>query len=309
MLSRIANNLFWMARYIERVEYSARFTEVNYFAALDAHSSISSEFNISALLRMNGYSGTDITTEEDALIKIGFDPDNFNSILNCVTSVRENARSARDILSTELWETINRYYHFTISYDSEAFSKTNLFEFTQKIIEQTSLIKGRIDSTLIHNDTWLIINLGLYLERCSQVLRVVLTKLDDLALLQQRDKSPAIESHQIETMLRSLESFDMSRKYYRCAPSLNNSLEFLILNKKFPRSISSCLRKLKNTIDSLEVQNKFAPEDAGFLVGKLHSKLNYMVINDIMPQKREFILELQNDFAKISGKLIADYLS
>lgn len=309
MLSRIANNLYWMGCYIERVEHSARFTKVNYFAALDAPANISTQFNINSLLRMNGYTEKSFENEDEALFTIGFDEKNQNSILSCVTAVRENARSARDVVSTELWETINRYYHFTLNYDSDAFVKTNLFDFTQKIIEQTSIIKGRIDSTLIHDDTWLVINLGIFSERCLQILRIISTKLEDLKLIEKDDNSIAIQYHQIECMLRSLESFDMSRKFYRKAPNLNNSLEFLLFNKKFPRSILSSTRKLRGHIENLERSKVFEYNSAGYLSGRLAAKLNYTTIDEIIAKKEDFILSLRNELYSIQAKIISDYLS
>lgn len=309
MLSRIANNLFWMGCYIERVEHSARFTKVNYFAALDAPANISNKFSINSLLRMNGTVGKKTTSVENALNQIGFDKENPNSIINCVTAVRENARSARDILSTELWETINRYYHFTLNYDSEAFSKTNLFDFSQKIIEQTSIIKGRIDSTLIHNDSWLVISLGIFVERCSQILRIISTKLEDLKKIKNDDNSLAIRYHQIETMLRSLESFDMSRKFYRQAPDLENSLEFLLLNPKFPRSILSCSKKIKKLIVELEGLERFPQDSAGFKAGKLVAELSYLSVEEIMEDKENYIINLQNRIFEINNNIIRDYLS
>ena len=309
MLSRIGNNLFWMGSYIERVEHSCRFTEINYFAALDAPANLSSQFSIDSLLRMNGIFESDITSEEIALSTIGFDKNNPNSILSCVTAVRENARSARDVISTELWETINRYYHYTLNYDQEAFTKTNLFDFAQQIIEKTSIIKGRIDSTLIHNHSWTVICLGMYVERITQILRIISTKLFDLRILTKDDESPALKDHQIEAMLRSLESFDMSRKFYRRSPTLNSSLEFLLFNQKFPRSILSCAKKLKQHLNNIEDKNEFKPGSAGFNIGKLSSRLNFMIVEDILDRKDEFISELQNEVDEIRSKIIEEYLS
>ena len=309
MLSRIANNLFWMGRYIERAEHSSRFTKVNYFAGLDAPSNISKDFMVKSLLKMNAISSNEAADEEQALMKIGFDRENPNSIINCVISARENARSARDIISTELWETINRYYHFTIKYDVDSFTKTNLFDFTQRLNEQTSITKGRIDSTLIHNETWLIISLGLFTERCTQILRIIQTKLDDIKLLQKDSPSPALEAYQVEIMLRSLEAFDMSRKYYRKSPNLQNSLEFLLLNKKFPRSLSSCARKVRNHIENLAGTQSFGSNTAGFSAGRLAAKLNFLLINEVVEDLDNFILEIQNDISDISGKLISEYFS
>jgi uncharacterized alpha-E superfamily protein len=119
MLARVANNLFWMGRYIERSEHIARYLRVNYFSSLDAPHELSQsrQFVLKSLMFMVGAPNTSNKDldEADVLYNIGLNPDKEYSIINCIKMARENANSARDIISTELYEAINKFYHFVLN--------------------------------------------------------------------------------------------------------------------------------------------------------------------------------------------------
>jgi uncharacterized alpha-E superfamily protein len=311
MLSRIANNLFWMGRYIERIEHTARYTKVNYFSAMDAPISIQKEFVLNSILKMNGSSiPKKDFNEQNVLQLIAFDKKNPGSIISSVINARENARGARDIISTELWETINKYYHFVLNYNQELYKTTGLFDFTQNSIEQLTIVKGQMDATLVHNEAWSIIKLGLYLERAAQILRAIKTKMDDIASLRLDEKeSASMLSHQLAAMMRGLESFDMSRKHYRRAPNLNDSLEFLLLNDRFPRSVLSCLRKVTEQIHVISAAKNAGKDSAEFLANKKYSGLKHLTIEEINEDLNGFINKTQNDIYLIGVKLVDEYFS
>ena len=131
MLARVANNLFWMGRYIERSEHIARYMNVNYFSSLDAPNikSQDRQFVLRSMLFMLGDPEKDdakILIEEDVLFSIGLDTDNPFSIISTVKLARENANSARDLISTELYEAINKFYHFVLNYPKGVFVKNGL---------------------------------------------------------------------------------------------------------------------------------------------------------------------------------------
>jgi len=307
MLSRIANNLFWMARYLERAEHMARFINVNYFSSLDAPVTISKPFILASIQRMNGQL-VDNQTEEEILYQITFDRKNPNSIISSVTFARENARSSRDIISTELWEAINKYYHFVISYNIDAFKKTHLFDFLQQVNSMNMVIKGRIDSTLIHNNVWDIIKVGLHVERAVQVIRALQTKFEDIKELDRNDRSIAVNSHQLATLLRGLESFDMSRKHYKKAPTIENSVEFLFLNPDFPRSYLFCLQRINLHLNRISPAKFAARNSAEYLASKNLCKLQYTSIEEVLEdfeEKLNLYLGLTNDLAR---KIETQYL-
>lgn len=311
MLSRIANNLFWMGRYLERIEHTARYTKVNYFSSMDAPISISKDLVLHSILKMNGSKlPKKDFNEQNVLQNIAFEKNNPASIINSVTFARENARGARDIISTELWESINKYYHFVLNYNQEAYRTTRLYDFTQNSIEQLTIIKGQMDATLVHNEVWSIIKLGIYLERAAQILRAIRTKWDDIQTLKGNEKENiSLLSHQLAALLRGLESFDMSRKHYRRAPNLSDSLEFLILNNKFPRSVTSCLRKVCEQITEISVSKTPSKNSAEFLANKKYAQLKHLSIEEILEDVPGFISKTEQEIYLIGVKLVDEYFS
>ncbi|WP_372945343.1 alpha-E domain-containing protein, partial [Muriicola sp.] len=172
MLARVANNLFWMGRYIERSEHIARYMHVNYFSSLDAPHEISRsrQFVLRSMLRMAGEpvpgEGEELQ-EEEVLYKLALDPSNPFSIISNVRSTRENANSARDLISTELYESINKFYHFVLKYPVDHYKQKGLYDFSVNIIEMSSILRARIRSTLLHDEVYAIILLGVNLERAN----------------------------------------------------------------------------------------------------------------------------------------------
>ena len=174
MLARVANNLFWMGRYIERCEHVARYLSVNYFSSLDApnEQSQSRQFVLHSLLFMVGDTPDDLDAfldEQEVLYDIGLNPDKEYSILNCVKLARENANSARDLISTELYENINKFYHFVINYSVEDYKKKALYDFTTNVIEHTAILKAKTKTTLLNDEIFSIVKMGVNLERSMKL--------------------------------------------------------------------------------------------------------------------------------------------
>ncbi|MEH6405919.1 MAG: alpha-E domain-containing protein, partial [Leeuwenhoekiella sp.] len=169
MLARVANNLFWMGRYIERSEHVARYLNVNYFSSLDAPNerSQSRQLVLRSMLFMAGGEEIEedvILNEEDVLYDVALNPDKQYSIINCLKFARENANSARDLISTELYESLNKFYHFILNYNVDHFTKRGLYDFTIHVTESTAVLRGKIRGTLLHDEVYAIIMLGVNLE-------------------------------------------------------------------------------------------------------------------------------------------------
>ena len=183
MLARVANNLFWMGRYIERAEHLARYLNVNYFSSLDApnEKSQSRELVLHSLLFMaNGPVPKDYElTEQNVFFDIGLNKDVPYSIINCVKYARENANGARDLISTELYESLNKFYHFVLNYDADFFVKKGLYDFSTQVAESTAVLRGKIRGTLLHDEVYAIIMLGVNIERATQVVRIIQSKYYD----------------------------------------------------------------------------------------------------------------------------------
>ncbi len=309
MLSRIANNLFWAGRYIERAEHTARYLQVNYFSALDAPISVQRNFVLDSILRMNGYNQITPLEEGQVLLTVALSDENPNSIIQTIRNARQNTRGSRDILSSELWEAINKTYHFVTNYNVEQFKHTHLFDFTQSLTELVSSIKGKIDSTLLHNEAWAMIKLGLYIERAYQILNAILTKLDDIEHLRDTGDAPSMVSYQLATLLRGLEAFDMSRQHYKRALTGTDALEFLLFNEQFPRSVLACLSKIENQLSLLNEGSSAKQDSSEFLAGKFYCELKYMTIDEVEANLRGYLQQARDHIFVLCEKVDEEYFT
>lgn len=313
MLSRIGNSLFWMGRYIERAEHLARYTKVQYVSSLDAPLAQSKEFVLESILNMAGATGNYYKqypqlTDEDVLFFVTLDENNPASILNGVASIRENARGARDSVSLELWESINRFYHQMNSYSSARFQYEGVHGFSQKVEENSSVIKGYIDNTLVRNEAWMLITLGIHLERAIQIARILLSKVQDINKMDPEKLGGPVENYQWTTLLKSAESFDMNKRHYKTNPNRRNSLEFLLFNTIFPKSITYNLNVVRRNIDAIAFQELQAKGSIGFMAGKVATQYQYLTIEEVEDHIVDFLHETLNKIYAIAKLLEEKYL-
>lgn len=314
MLSRIANSLFWMGRYLERADQSARYIKVHYYSALDAPLASKHEFIFESILTMLGideeYKKKNKTYKEDIINSlITIDDTNPVSIRSTIISARENARGARDSISSELWGAINKFYHFVNGFSEKNLQKEGIYYFTDKVMENCSIVTGYVDSTLLHNETWSLIRLGIHMERASQTARVLYSKVKDIEKIEKQKLGKSIESYHCVTMLKSVEAFDMSRMYYRAVPNIHDALEFLILNKEFPKSISYNLRHINNGLVKISPLKSASPGSLEFEIGKLHAAYNYMTIEDIEEDTKAFLEDILNQLTEMAKEIEHKYMS
>ena len=312
MLARVANNLFWMGRYIERSEHLARYLNVNYFSSLDAPNELSQsrEFVLRSIMFMacNEIIDAEIDLkEEDVLFNVGLNTEKPYSIIHTFNSAYENARSSRDLISTELFESINRINHSIKNYSPDAFVKNGLYDFTTMITKSTAEIRSKIKGTLLHDETYAIIMLGIYLERSLQVTRIINAKCSDAAVEKIKYETKDNGSHQWATLLKCVFSYDMMRRFYKKTPNKNTTLEFLILNPDCPRSIKNSLGQIKKYIQIISKHQKVTNNSAAFLIGKLQSEFEYKLIEDIEENIEDFISDIISKLVVIGSKLEDNY--
>lgn len=308
MLARIANTLYWMGRYLERTEHLARYLRVQYFTTQDAPMSQNRNFVLNSIVNMAGIPWEENSALEEAevLYKVALDPNNPMSILSTITFARENARGMRNVISTELWEVINKYYHFVNNYPVEYFKTQGLYDFTVTAGEHCSVIRGYVDSTLTHNDVWGLIRLGVHLERTAQIARIISCKLYDIFTLTNNKQDMPVENYQYTVLLKLLESFDMNRHHYKAAPDREKALEFLILNVDFPRSLAFNLRQIQYFLRKLEIKDK-SRDSVSFKVGRMCSQYQYLMFSEIDEKVGEFVSETLNKVYEIHEALEKDY--
>ena len=311
MLSRVANNLYWMGRYIERAEHFARYSKEIYFSSRDAPimETYDRKFVLESMLYMTGIFDMEADVEKDVLFKIGLDTENPNSIISILNVARENARGARNAISTDLWEAINKYYHLVNNYSVETYISTGFYDLTQIILEQTSIVQGKISGTLLHDEEWAIILVGMHIERVIQVIKIINSKLHDIYKIELAGHPVTEMSFEWTTMLRCTESFDMNRKFYRSIPNREQVLEFIMLNPQCPRSIAHSVNGIQKYLLKLDSDDSIDSRSIIYKIGKLCAQYKYLTFEEFENDIYGLLNSTQDLVMEISSELEKKYLS
>lgn len=314
MLARVANNLFWMGRYLERSEHIARYMNVNYFSSLDAPTELSQsrQFVLRSMLFVADEEELKEAKELDekkVLFDIGLNPEKQFSILTSIQNAQQNANGARDLISTELYESINTLNRAVKNYDKDRFVKNGLFDFTTMITANIASLRTKIRGTLLHDEVYAIIMLGIYIERANQVIRIINSKYNDALIEKANSGASVTSSFEWTTLLKCVQTYDMMRRYYRKIPTSYTVLDFLILNPHCPRSIMNSLNCIQNYIGFLSKDEIPHKDTAAFLIGKLKYEHQYKTIEDVEGDLKGFIEKLVDDLSLVGEKMNKDYFS
>lgn len=273
MIGRIAESLYWLGRYLERIENHARLIDVDY------HTQTSHEdrdqYPWKELMETIGnisdfQNKKHNFTESDVLSTIVFDKDNSNSIISCVANARVNTQTVRERLPSEMWDAINGFYLWLNSrklHDLLLYPHT----FFEQIKNQTSLFQGIATSTMLRGPEWHMLQAGKYLERAENTLRIFRIVYSDNHQDMPYDDAIAL--------LKSVSGYEAFRKCLSNKVSIENMLDFLILNAIFPRSTRFSLGHLKDHLGCLYVSRGVISPEFGRVVksiGKFYSQLAYM---------------------------------
>jgi uncharacterized alpha-E superfamily protein len=258
MLARVAESLYWIGRNIERAEHFSRYIKVQYFSIMDESMVHNKDFTLRSILFMSGAedSQTSIMTENQVLQKVIFDPNNPNSILSIIRSARENARSIRNSISTELWESINKLYLHLQQVDAPRFNTFRVYQFSVDMKSDLCVVKSNIRNTLLHNDVWHFICLGIYIERCLQILRIMRSKISDWTILSNNGENKALMIFQWTILLKSLESFDLHNHLHTSMKTKKSVFSMILKNRLFPRSIPFCVERIVEHLSLISVKKQ-----------------------------------------------------
>lgn len=313
MLSRIANSLFWMGRYLERAEHAARYINVQYFSTLDAPNLSKKEFVLDSITSMTGLTLNPEERlrdykEQKLIYRIALDDQNAVSIKSNIFRARENARGARDILSSELWESVNQFFHTVNMYSSRKLTEEDILSFTEMVMENCAIVNSYIDHSLLHDDTWSLIQLGIHTETAGQITRILMSKVHDMQKVGELKLGKAMETYQCVTLLKSAEAFDMSRTHYKVVPNLRNTLEFLMLNRLFPRSILFNLEAIKHHLNNISHKGHESKDSAEFFSGKLCAQYSFLTIEEVEANVFPFLAKTLGDIYRL-GNLLENRIS
>ncbi|MDQ2785960.1 MAG: alpha-E domain-containing protein [Chloroflexota bacterium] len=330
MLSRIAESLYWIGRYVERAEDTARITDVNYHHTLEMGASEGAEArrrrHWEALITIVGdadgfFAEHDEANEESVPRFLTFAPSNTNSIVSCVARARENARTMRHQIASEMWEVLNRF-HLELQRMQEGgetpIGAENAHDFYQSVKEFSHLFQGITDSTMPREEGWYFLQAGKFLERAEKTARALDVKYHLLvadaapdapvsgpgfaqaaAGLPVTDGAPG-DWHQWLAVLRSLSAYEAYHKMYRSAVRPRAVIEMLVLSPIFPRSIRFSVGQIADALVHIRMEEGGAraqewefgalsressvispPSEAMRAVGKLHSALAYQQVEEV----------------------------
>ncbi|KXI30138.1 alpha-E domain-containing protein [Paraglaciecola hydrolytica] len=253
MLSRVANNLCWMGRYLERAENTARLINVNSNLLLDLPRSISLGWE--PIVDILSYRELFYSTHKEAVERnvINFmvaDQKNHGSIISSLSAARENARTVREIIPRESWERINELYSYAKENCQKAQARRSRYGFLSEIIQSNQTITGILAGTMTHDEGYEFLRIGRNLERADMTTRII--DVRSASLLQDTETSQsAFENIQWMSVLKSLTAYQMYRREVRLRIRRPDVLKFLLLEDRFPRSLLHALRQVEHCLKTL----------------------------------------------------------
>src|SRR4249920_3609498 len=277
MLSRTANNLFWMARYVERAENTARMLDVTYrMSLLPQEDEAVHEYEWFAPLNITGtlfpFSGRYPTvTAHDVLRYMVLDPDNASSIYSCAKAARENARAVRGSITSEMWEVLNSTWLELQRVNESRLDSEGVSQFCDWVKERSHLFRGVTVGTALRDQAFQFNRLGIFLERADNTARILDVKYHVL-LPSIEDVGGAVDYYQWAAVLRSVSAFESYRKVYRDVITPLRVAELLILRDDMPRSLHACMRE---TYDIMQLLGRAQTTEALRLAGALWSELHF----------------------------------
>lgn len=309
MLSRTADHLFWMARYTERAENTARMLDVNMQTSMlpqseqDAEQGWRATLGISELQSAYDHKYGRFHTR-DVLDFMVRDPNNPSSILACLTGARENARAVRGTLTTEVWEIQNATW-----LDMQKRLKSNLLEtdpsqFFEWVKYRSHLSRGVTLGTMLKDEAIHFIRLGTFLERADNTARIL-----DVKFHGARDTSKDITQRDFyywAALLRSVSGFEIYRKVYRDVITPARVAQLLMLRGDMPRSLLACM---EDVVENLRHIRNDVSADTERFAGKLHAELKFGHIDDIMKAGLHLTLtEFLENINDLGNRVSRDFL-
>ena len=282
MLSRVADSLYWMSRYMERTDGILRMLRINYASSQDDIQ----DFSWKPVLRIFTYldeaHAAVMARHSRAVLQyMVTEKENVNSVLNIVTRARENARSVQDHITKELWQCLNDFYH-TIRDESvvRGLYKEDPVSILDVLIRHGLIYYGTTDVTMARGEGYAFINIGKFLERGVQSADILDIKFSDLHYDLYR-----VETTYWKYLLLSISGYELYLKTYRTGFDGRNVVEQIVLNEDFPRSVIYSVNQLRRYFERIKSdKNKEAWRKIEFMIGKIQSRVKYSTVESILQQ-------------------------
>ncbi|MES2691939.1 MAG: alpha-E domain-containing protein [Verrucomicrobiota bacterium] len=317
MLSRVANSLYWMSRYLERADNTARLVDVNLQLLLDRkaldekalaghwmpiiQSTGDEELFQQQYKRATGENVTDFLV---------FQKSNGNSIVSSISQARENARMVRDQITGEFWEDLNRLYLFLHSPQAKKLWRSNPYDFFQEIKEASLLLQGLTDSAIMRNEGWFFLRVGRYLERADKTSRILDVRHSAFPEHGAPAAATQFDALAWAAVLRSCSAWDAYKAVHGAEVQPALVAEFLLLSDDFPRSVRFCVHEMNAALRRISgvAEGRFL-NDSEKLAGRLMAELQFSTASDVFDIGLHlFIDQLQTKLNDIGGALFQAYI-
>jgi len=308
MLSRVADSIYWMSRYVERAENVARFIDVNLNLALDLGSALPHPW--APLVSTTGDQQTFYERYGDAsqinvLQFLTFDDQNPNSIISCLRAARENARTVRDMISSPMWEELNKFYLMVRDSQCDAGFDAEPHEFFGKVKMHAAILEGVAESTMSRGEAWHFRRLGRTIERADKTSRILDVKYYLLA-----GGEASLETIHWAALLKSASALEMYRKKHGPIKPTEVA-EFLILDAEFPRALHFCLIRAEESLLAITGGTpRTFRTPAEQQLGRLRAELDYANIQEIFAGGlHEFIDAFQVKLNRVGEAISATFFA
>lgn len=310
MLSRVADNLYWMCRYLERAEHTARMLDVHLNLMLDQSLESADERWLRAVRCLGIRLKDDAPGDAPSLLyMIAFDVSSPHSIVGCIMSARENARQVREQISSEMWEQLNRLFHEVRQSGIDDIREAQPLEFAGNVKNGLHLFEGITDSTMSHGEGWHFIQLGRFLERATSTATVLDTHFREFY---PRSGEMEEESLHLEWLglLKSCAAFEAYCKVYTAEMRANRIAEFLLLNSEFPHSARFSVERVEAALQALEGRSADRrSRKLHKLAGRLGASLSYGQIDEILVAGlHAYLADIQRQCGQIHFAMYEAYI-
>lgn len=316
MLSRVADSMYWIGRYIERAENISRLLDVMLQLVLDYEPLGEAQFTATwePIVQAAGdqeqfFKLYPVADEASVSAFLTMDRRNANSIVSCVNAARENARMIRDQISGEMWEMINDLYLDLKKQDVESLGHSELAHFLARVRTGSHLFQGLTEATFFHEEGYRFLNVGKYLERADQTSRMLDIKYH-IIMPEGQEVGGALDASQWIAVLRACSAFESYHRIYVADVLPWKVAEFLLLAPTFPRSLHFCLRTAGYHLRAIsETAEGHFTNEAEKLLGRLSAEITYCDIGDIFREGlHEFIDRVQKRLLKLNKAVFETYL-
>jgi len=309
MLSRVADSLYWMSRYMERTDSILRMLKINYASSQDSPE----EFSWRPVLRIFGsLQEEDISQLDENSRKVlqymVLDRENPNSVFNMVTLARENARGVQDNITVELWKCLNEFYHI-VRGDRLIYALQHGDPITvlDTLIKECMLYFGVTDITMFRGEGLCFMNVGKYMERAIQSAEILDVKLSNLSY----DLDKPTDTAYWKYLLMSISGYSLYLKRYQSGFEARNIIDQVLFNVDFPRSVLYSLNQLHRYFERLRSdKNTEGFSKVHFSIGKLRSKVQYSNVQSVSNMGlHDYLTEITTDIDDIGSTLNQYYFA